>query len=225
MKPPLQTDPDQTPANTFPESLPGVDVPHGLARLAGDQNLLRQLLISFSQDYGRYRFEIKNALAAGDWDEAGKSCHALKGIAAMISAKDLSAAAAALNDGIRQGNRDNLDPMVARFDLAFDQVMSAAAILMAQEDKAPRAATADYGGEPKSQPADLAPMFNQMAALLQRNDFDAVSGFRSLQERLGDRLQAGDLEQLGVEINRFDFDHALQTLRRIAAALEIPLNL
>ncbi|MBF0525832.1 MAG: Hpt domain-containing protein [Deltaproteobacteria bacterium] len=225
MKPPLQTDPDQTPANIFPESLPGVDVPHGLARLAGDRNLFRQLLISFSQDYGRYRFEIKNALAAGDWDEAGKLCHALKGIAAMISARDLSAVAAALNDGIRQGKRENLDTLVARFDLAFDQVMLAAAILMAQEDTEPQAATADYNGGPESQPADPAPMFNQMAALLKRNDFGAVSCFRSFQEYLGDHRRAGDLDQLGVEINRFDFDHALQTLTRLAAALEIPLEL
>ncbi|MBF0496222.1 MAG: Hpt domain-containing protein [Deltaproteobacteria bacterium] len=224
MKPPVQTGPDQTPANVFPESLPGVDVPHGLARLAGDQNLLRQLLISFSQDYGRYRFEIKNALAVGDWDEAAKSCHALKGIAAMISAKDLSAAAAALNEAIRHGKRDNLDPLVARFDLAFDQVMSAAAILMAMEDKEPRDATADYDRGPDS-PADLAPMFNQMADLLKRNDFDAVSCFRSFQERLGDRRPAEGVEQLGVEMNRFDFDHALQTLKRMAAALGIPLKL
>ena len=77
---------------TLPESLPGFDLKAGLARLMGNKRLYRKLLLDFGANYGGTASEIREAVAAGDFEQAHSLVHNLKGLAGNLEAKDLQAA-------------------------------------------------------------------------------------------------------------------------------------
>jgi two-component system, sensor histidine kinase and response regulator len=80
----------------LPESLPGFDLAAGLVRLMGNKRLYRKLLLDFSANYGAVGTEIREALAAKNFNGAHSLVHNLKGLAGNLAATDLQAAAAAM---------------------------------------------------------------------------------------------------------------------------------
>ena len=91
-----QPDETVTVEENLPESLPGFDLAAGLARLMGNKRLYRKLLLDFGANYGAVAGEIREALAAGDFDQAHSLVHNLKGLAGNLEATDLQAAAVAM---------------------------------------------------------------------------------------------------------------------------------
>jgi signal transduction histidine kinase/CheY-like chemotaxis protein len=80
----------------LPESLPGFDLEAGLSRLMGNKRLYRKLLLDFGATYNAVAGEIREALAANDFNQAHSRIHNLKGLAGNLEATDLLAAAVAL---------------------------------------------------------------------------------------------------------------------------------
>jgi signal transduction histidine kinase/CheY-like chemotaxis protein/HPt (histidine-containing phosphotransfer) domain-containing protein len=80
----------------LPQSLPGFDLTSGLARLMGNKRLYRKLLLDFGANYGEAAAEIREALAADDFNRAHSLVHNLKGLAGNLAAADLQAAAVAM---------------------------------------------------------------------------------------------------------------------------------
>jgi CheY-like chemotaxis protein len=76
----------------LPESLPGFDLTDGLKRLQGNKTLYLKLLLNFAMDYDEAANEIRQALDAGDFDQAHSLVHNLKGLAGNLAATDLQAA-------------------------------------------------------------------------------------------------------------------------------------
>ena len=54
----------------LPEFLPGFDLAAGLSRLMGNKRLYRKLLVDFGTKYTETASEIREALAANDFDQA-----------------------------------------------------------------------------------------------------------------------------------------------------------
>jgi two-component system sensor histidine kinase/response regulator len=77
----------------LPQSLPGFDLTSGLARLMGNKRLYRKLLLDLGANYGGAAVEIREALAADDFNRAHSLVHNLKGLAGNLAATDLQAAA------------------------------------------------------------------------------------------------------------------------------------
>jgi CheY-like chemotaxis protein len=92
----IERGPDQSPANEdeLPEVLPGFDPAAGLTRLMGNKRLYRKLLLDFGANYGGTAAEIREALAAENFNQAHSLIHNLKGLAGNLAAPDLQAAAA-----------------------------------------------------------------------------------------------------------------------------------
>jgi HPt (histidine-containing phosphotransfer) domain-containing protein len=80
----------------LPQSLPGFDLAAGLARLMGNKRLYRKLLLDLGANYGEAAAEIREALAANDFNRAHSLVHNLKGLAGNLAATDLQAAAVAM---------------------------------------------------------------------------------------------------------------------------------
>ena len=77
----------------LPDSLPGFDLAAGIKRLMGNKRLYRKLLLDFGAKYGGAADEIREALAAEDFDQAHSLVHNLKGLAGNLEAAHLQAAA------------------------------------------------------------------------------------------------------------------------------------
>ena len=80
----------------LPESLPGFDLAAGLSRLMGNKRLYRKLLLDFGRNYGEFAGKIREALAAGDFEQAHSLVHNLKGLAGNLEATELQATTVAM---------------------------------------------------------------------------------------------------------------------------------
>jgi HPt (histidine-containing phosphotransfer) domain-containing protein len=93
----------------LPESMPGFDLTAGLARLMGNKRLYRKLLLDFGANYGVVADEIREALAAADYNQAHSLVHNLKGLAGNLEATGLQAAAAEMEKLVR-GQTEKIIP-------------------------------------------------------------------------------------------------------------------
>ncbi len=102
--------------------IPGVDVREGLKRLGGNQALFSELLLDFCETYAESDKEIRGALSNDDMEAARRLVHNIKGTAGNLSAVSLNFAAAQLEKGLRQGDKNGLPELLNNFRAALKQL-------------------------------------------------------------------------------------------------------
>jgi CheY-like chemotaxis protein len=129
---PAQASPDQ---DGLPESLAGFNLAAGLARLMGNRRLYRKLLLDFGANYGGVAAEIREALDAGDFNQAHSLVHNLKGLAGNLEATGLQAAAVEMEKLVKgqaaktasDTERDHkLSELASALELALEAVQTLA---------------------------------------------------------------------------------------------------
>jgi len=104
-----------------------VDWELALRRVAGDHELLLQVLEAFREEVPRRLEELRTALAAGDAKLVHHTAHTLKGAAASIAAARAVAAAWRLESLASQGTLTGSDPIAAQVEAELIKVLQAAA--------------------------------------------------------------------------------------------------
>ena len=115
------------------ESIAGLDVRNGLARVAGNRKLYTNLLRQFASEQATIPGQMTNAIVAGDAALTGRLAHSLKGVAGNIGAQTVYAAAGALEKLVGDGATaelieigiqtvaGELEPLVARLKVALQE--------------------------------------------------------------------------------------------------------
>jgi signal transduction histidine kinase/DNA-binding response OmpR family regulator/HPt (histidine-containing phosphotransfer) domain-containing protein len=115
----------------------GIDMQAALARLGGHGALLVQLLGLFAHDFESTVQQIHDAIHAGELARAADLVHKIRGAAGNLSAKELFAASAALEERLR-AEPQALADLLRAFVGAFDVVMAGArSAVAAPEAEAP----------------------------------------------------------------------------------------
>jgi len=86
--------------DTLPGTLPGIDLAEGLERLLGNADLYLSVLQDLRDSYADRGKDIVYALERGDDVAARSLTHALRGVAANVSAKELAASALRLQEAL-----------------------------------------------------------------------------------------------------------------------------
>ncbi|MFQ5642279.1 MAG: response regulator, partial [Thiogranum sp.] len=94
-----------TGADELPD-LPGIDTRAGLARVAGNTKLYRNILRKFRDSQAHAGDDVMTALEQGDHETAQRLAHTLKGIAGNVGASGLQEAAGRLERAIKDRNGD-----------------------------------------------------------------------------------------------------------------------
>jgi HPt (histidine-containing phosphotransfer) domain-containing protein len=114
----------------LPESLPGFDLMAGLARLQGNKQLYRKLLVDFGTKYIGTASDIREALDANDYEQVHSLVHNLKGLAGNLEATDLQAAAVEMEKLVKGDQKETpstnqLDQKFMELKKAIDQALEA----------------------------------------------------------------------------------------------------
>jgi signal transduction histidine kinase/DNA-binding response OmpR family regulator/HPt (histidine-containing phosphotransfer) domain-containing protein len=124
-------EPDQAlDEDELPEFLPGFDLAAGLSRLMGNKRLYRKLLVDFGIKYTETASEIREALAAKDFEQAHSLVHNLKGLSGNLEATNLQAAAVEM-ERLVKGQTDKsvsdkeLNQKFAELEKAINQALEA----------------------------------------------------------------------------------------------------
>jgi diguanylate cyclase (GGDEF)-like protein len=116
----------------LPEQLAPFDIAAALKRANGKPKLLRKMLRGFHEKYADAIPELQAELRTGRMEEANRLAHSLKGIAATLEAADLAAAAAAVEQALRENRLENLDTLIGDLDVKLRPALAAAASLEAK---------------------------------------------------------------------------------------------
>jgi CheY-like chemotaxis protein/HPt (histidine-containing phosphotransfer) domain-containing protein len=132
----------------LPESLPGFDLAAGLSRLMGNKRLYRKLLLDLGANYGAAAQEIREALAADDYNRAHSLVHNLKGLAGNLAATDLQAAAVAMErlvkgQAAQTASDKELNRKMSDLEDALDQALYAVQALGSPAEKQVAGSTDD----------------------------------------------------------------------------------
>jgi CheY-like chemotaxis protein len=135
-----EADPSMLNDDYLPESLPGFDLTAGLARLMGNKRLYRKLLLDFSNTYHGMGGEIREAVAAGDFDNAHSLVHNLKGLAGNLEAGLVQSAAVKMEKLVKGRTADathdeELSRICAELQNALQQALDAVQTLEPETDR------------------------------------------------------------------------------------------
>ena len=105
-------------ASSVPTDLPGFELEQALARLRGNWNSLKQVIISFSNGEACNKEVIQVFIQEQDWNGMERTAHRIKGTAANIGANNLSEKADAIECKIKKRTW----PAPADFNELFNQI-------------------------------------------------------------------------------------------------------
>ncbi len=89
-----------------PAQLPGIDIEHGVQRMAGKRDLFGKILFVFNQDNLKTVEQLRQALTGNDFDTLMCLVHRLKGAAGSIGAQQLYQQARTIDLELKGGNKD-----------------------------------------------------------------------------------------------------------------------
>jgi len=212
-KPPVldaPPEPDQVLADEdeLPESLPGFNLAAGLARLMGNKRLYRKLLLDFGANYGGVADEIRQALAAKDFEQAHSLVHNIKGLAGNLEAKDLQAAAVKIEKLVKGQSQEtvsekDLEENIAELENSLNRALDAVQTLgLPAEEKIIEPSAGWLAEVPVEQVKEVV---NRIKAAAEMGD---VTQIKSIAEELKSEFDA--METFCDELVRlaedFDFD-------------------
>ncbi|MDP2809509.1 MAG: response regulator, partial [Rhodocyclaceae bacterium] len=184
-------------------TIPGIDLTHGLNMVRGKAAKYARLLGMFADSHGQDREQIAERLAAGDMEPVRRLAHALKGSAGNLGALKVSAAADALDAGIRRDEgRDEIARLAGNLTTELTPLIDGIRSLPA--DAGDALANVD--------PARIADVLARLAALLKTGDVAANELARQEAGLLRAALGTA-AEDILRRIAVFDHEGALEALR------------
>jgi signal transduction histidine kinase/CheY-like chemotaxis protein len=189
----------------------GLDQEGALKRVAGNKELLRDLLAQFVAKEAGAAEEVSAALQSGDRQLAERLVHTVKGVAANIGIVSVSAAAAKLEKAIREED-GAVWPSLEEFRM----------ILAGQINAIQQGLRQVTPPEPSFQPRvrfnaqEASALVEKLKVLLEASDGEASEVFLVLAGALVGTVDKPRLDALGTAISEFNFEGALKKLGEIA---------
>ena len=198
-----------TVAEAFPP-LPGIDVAAGLRNLGGHGDNYRRLLHQLVAAHGAELDRLTEHLVAGDFLAAQQQAHSLKGAAGLLGVTGVQERAAELENQLRQGN--NVGLLLPLADNLRDAWNHFVAVI---GECLPLEATAAPAPQPDG--SALRQMMERLAESLDKDSFQSSSLYRELRQPLA-AILGDDAPRLDHYIDNFDYQRALEILRRVLQA-------
>jgi PAS domain S-box-containing protein len=211
--------PTAAPAETIatPE-IPGLDVTGAIRRVAGNTRLYLDLLRRFVAGQQDAADRIRAALNSKDAALAERTAHSVKGISGNLGAVDAQAAAAELETAIRERYPESrIQEALSHFSSALEATMSR---IRSGIGAAPQPAAAAEAK--KLGPSALRQVLKKLTQYSTDSDSEASEYLESVRDGLYSSIPSADFQQLETAVNAYNFEAALDTLRRLSASAEDP---
>ena len=203
----------ETPVEPLPE-LAGIDTEAGLAISQNDPRLYRKLLRRFRDSQGDFGARFAAARIDSDPEAATRCAHTLKGVAGNIGARDVEAAAQALESACQAGEAsERLDALLAETLACLEPVIAGLAVLDRPESAESGTSTAPI------ERAAVEPILARLRALLLDDDTEAADAVEELAPLLAGGALGPLMNQMTQAIEDYDFEAALTVLDELERGL------
>ena len=185
-------------------NLPGLDVKQGLARVGGKQDLYAKLVHSFIAKEAHAAQEIAQQCSQQAWHAAQLRAHTLHGVAGNLGALGIAREAQVLEQILMRAaqqlpfNEQELASTLAWLENELIQVCE----IPAFTNTSPSSTEKPLASNPVA--------LQVLLSLLEECDADALEYFAGAKNQLG--LSSAKLDQLGLFLEQYNFDAALEVL-------------
>jgi two-component system, sensor histidine kinase and response regulator len=197
--------------------LPGIDVPLGLKRVAGNRKLYAKLLRDFHKDYRAAVRNIQEAIDGRRDEEALRLSHTLKGVAGNLGAMELYAAAEEVEAALKTSDKEKASACLPGVERRLATVISGLAGLA--QTAGAVSADGPAGGVNREL---LGPAMTVLADLLRKDDSEAEVAFEKV-TALCHGQWGVSTQRLSNALDMFDFGAALTALEDLAGEADIVL--
>jgi two-component system sensor histidine kinase/response regulator len=184
----------------------GLDTVRGLRRAGNKHALYRQMLAMFANDFADCQRTFSHHLANGQWAEAERLAHTLKGLAGTLGANEVQVLAGDLEAACK----DKHGAAVAVLDKLMPSLSPLLAALLeffAEE----RTTTESVAENSVTRPDKLPDCLPQLRQLLNEGDGAAIDLWEAHQKEFAQVLSPQQMQRISTALNNFEFDTA-QTL-------------
>jgi two-component system sensor histidine kinase/response regulator len=197
--------------------LPGISVASGLERVGGNKQLYAKLLCKFRESQANAVVQIREALESGDRETANHLTHTVKGVSGNLGAESLCRAAAELEKAMKEGE-ENIDPSLSELESHLKIVTDGIKVLKDNltGQKGFEASTS-VSVEKKS----VKRLLKDIARLLESDLTEAMNRLEVLKKHLAQSCAREEFNRLEKQVESFDTDNALKSLKAIASALKL----
>ncbi|NEO58568.1 MAG: response regulator [Okeania sp. SIO3B5] len=198
--------------------LVGIDVEEGVHRIGGNLNAYRQILWQFCEHNQNTLANIQATIATTDYTTARNQVHSIKGIAGNIGAKDLFAAASALEKSLQDNSpTEVLQDLMQTFSQCFAVVMDSLGKL--------DPSIIEISTEAIAQPHPIEPQvlkncLQELEHLLQNDLAAALEQLENLNAVTQGTPYSTGIKLLQNAVFDFDTDTALVKLKDLIALIE-----
>lgn len=188
--------------------VPGIDIEEGLARLAGDTRMYKNLLKRFAENQADTPNKIRQALTAKDLETAHILAHTIKGVSGNISATFVFEAATGLDEAINNKDIQAALALLPDFSARMSEVIQGIDSLEPevqspqQSKKAPDLET-------------LRPQFITLEKMIDENNPNAIRIVSQIRDQISEDDMERLFDKLTREIGAYDFDDAQKTLQNL----------
>ena len=206
---PQDKDDDRTvKTDILPAKLPGINIQNALNALKIDSDVFKRILMGFLQNNKDAISNIKNAFVTRDWELLTNLSHSLKGSAGNIGADELHEAALNLENASRKGEKYPPDSeLIDKIESALNQVLHSLQSLV----ETPKTQRSKVEQTPLEAERILS-ILNQFADALDFADPEEINMHFNI---LKEHLDRSTLQQLETQINNYDYDKALKSVKEL----------
>ncbi|MEO5342533.1 MAG: ATP-binding protein [Gammaproteobacteria bacterium SHHR-1] len=187
--------------------LPGIDSAQGLATTQHNLALYRRLLKRFYASYRDFpqgfALDVRQAIEQGDWEEARRLAHSLKGVAGNLGITQVQQQASLLEQSCREQGPQWQGQLQALGE-QLEQVLTGLERLQ-PEAQAARPALA----------AELKTQLQRLLDLLQADDFSAHEMVGQLAQCPGAEHHAAAIKAIERALEAYDYSHAARLIRQL----------
>lgn len=210
--------PEEGTESELPDSLPGLDIRKTMAALACDPAMYRKIAATFFQENLDTVNAMQYAFAVRDWATLERLAHSLKSTSGAIGARTLQERAFELEKRSREADAVPPAPeLIDQIDTACRQVMGSLTSLVQSDrrEQAPRRVK-------QLDPEALAPILQQFARVITIADTGSIQTMLSTMKQYCDDEAVTRLEN---QLDSYDYEDALETLREIAGRIGVTISL
>jgi HPt (histidine-containing phosphotransfer) domain-containing protein len=198
----------------LPERLPGINIQDALSALNIDKAVFKHILIGFLKNNKESANKIRNAFDKKNMELLMQLAHSLKGSSGNIGADELYKAAQELETAGREGAPTSA--LLERVETALNQVLESLRMLT-DTSRTESLPGKKHGTGPGVDPAQVIPVLKQLANALDLAEPEEIEKHMEVIKKYLDISTLGNLED---QVNDYEYDRALKTLKGIMEEME-----
>ncbi len=209
----------------LPESLPGIDLSWGLKRVGGNKTLFTKLLNDFNRNHSDCCQQLEQMLNEKNIGDARRLVHTIHGVSGNIGARDLQKTAQIIEVSMRENKNHNGQWLLLtkKFCEQAQIVFNGLNTIIEQEgDVTPQKETyvsLDTSEIKLSGLSDLVKKFEKLLSEGDSKALETMDSFKNMINSSGQKFDKQLFIQFEQQINDYEYDEALETLRQLTPLL------